>query len=105
MFGVDKHHVVGPMHGEFGTLGQLQERSRQYNGFDSPSKQYSEQPRKGIKKANFTQEQAAVLRQWFIMHAENPYINKDSKRMLAQKTGLQERQVANWFTNVRKRVW
>ena len=39
------------------------------------------------------------------MHAENPYIKEDSKRMLAQKTGLQERQVANWFTNVRKRVW
>jgi len=54
VFEVDKQNLVGPMHGQFDTINQLEQRSRHYNGFESPSKQYSEQPRKGIKKANFT---------------------------------------------------
>ena len=68
---------------------------------DKPEKVY----RKGVKKSNFTKSQAAILKKWFIEHANNPYLKEDSKKFLAAQTGLQERQVANWFTNVRKRIW
>ena len=47
--------------------------------------------KKGIKKANFTKPQAAILKKWFIDHASNPYLKEDSKKLLAEKTGLQER--------------
>ena len=61
--------------------------------------------KKGVKKSNFTREQASILKKWFIENANNPYLKEDSKKHLALLTGLHERQVANWFTNVRKRIW
>jgi len=32
-------------------------------------------------------------------------LKEDSKNELALKTGLDPKQVSNWFTNVRKRIW
>jgi len=45
------------------------------------------------------------LKQWFYENADNPYLKEENRRELADKTGLLERQVSNWFTNVRKRIW
>jgi hypothetical protein len=45
------------------------------------------------------------LKKWFIQHADNPYLKEESRNELALKTGLDQRQVSNWFTNVRKRIW
>lgn len=58
-----------------------------------------------IKKSNFTRSQTSILKKWFIQHAENPYLKEESRNELAIKTGLEPRQVSNWFTNVRKRIW
>lgn len=40
-------------------------------------------PRKGIKKHNFSRDQAAILKKWFIEHAQYPYLKDDSKRELS----------------------
>lgn len=53
----------------------------------------------------FTKEQRTILKRWFITHAENPYLTESSKNELSQATGLDHRQISNWFTNVRKRIW
>ena len=57
------------------------------------------------KKQNFTRWQTSILKKWFIQHADNPYLKEDSRNELAMQTGLDQRQVSNWFTNVRKRIW
>jgi hypothetical protein len=57
------------------------------------------------KKQNFTRQQTSILKKWFIMHADYPYLKEDNRNELARKTGLDPRQVSNWFTNVRKRIW
>jgi hypothetical protein len=45
------------------------------------------------------------LKRWFIQNADNPYLKEENRKELSEKTGLDQRQVSNWFTNVRKRVW
>ena len=42
---------------------------------------------------------------WFFASLHKPYPSKDTKRELAERTGLTEMQVHNWFTNMRKRHW
>lgn len=59
----------------------------------------------GSKKQNFSRWQKSILKKWFIQHADNPYLKEESRNELALKTGLDQRQVSNWFTNVRKRIW
>lgn len=76
-----KHNAIDMQPGHSGHLDDSSRHTRTGMVPDSPSKQFP--PRRGIKKSNFTREQAAILRQWFIKHADNPYIKEDSKRMLA----------------------
>ena len=76
---------------------------------ESPITQ-NNRPRQGSnnkkqKKLNFTPSQTSILKKWFIQHADNPYLKDESKNELSLKTGLDPKQVANWFTNVRKRTW
>lgn len=76
---------------------------------ESPITQ-NNRPRQGSnnkkqKKLNFTPSQTSILKKWFIQHADNPYLKDESKNELSLKTGLDPKQVANWFTNVRKRIW
>lgn len=59
----------------------------------------------GHKKQNFTAVQTQILKRWFIQNADNPYLKEENRKELSEKTGLDQRQVSNWFTNVRKRVW
>lgn len=42
---------------------------------------------------------------WFLAHKSNPYPSGAERIQIAQKTGLSEQQVRNWFANMRKRHW
>ena len=77
----NKHNAIDMQPGYADDVQDVSRLTRSALGQDSPAKQFP--PRRGIKKSNFTREQAAILRQWFIKHADNPYIKEDSKRMLA----------------------
>jgi homeobox protein Meis1 len=46
-----------------------------------------------------------VLKAWWHAHSKWPYPTEDEKEILIQETGLELKQVNNWFINQRKRNW
>nr|QUP52051.1 KNOX class 2 transcription factor [Isoetes lacustris] len=47
----------------------------------------------------------SVLKAWWHAHAKWPYPTEDEKARLVQETGLELKQINNWFINQRKRNW
>ncbi|XP_076919649.1 homeobox protein knotted-1-like 2 isoform X2 [Bidens hawaiensis] len=47
----------------------------------------------------------SVLKSWWQSHARWPYPTEEDKARLVQETGLQLKQINNWFINQRKRNW
>ncbi|XP_028782675.1 homeobox protein knotted-1-like 3 isoform X1 [Neltuma alba] len=47
----------------------------------------------------------SVLKTWWQSHAKWPYPTEEDKARLVQETGLQLKQINNWFINQRKRNW
>ncbi|KAK3021243.1 hypothetical protein RJ639_047515 [Escallonia herrerae] len=47
----------------------------------------------------------SVLKSWWQSHSKWPYPTEDDKARLVQETGLQLKQINNWFINQRKRNW
>lgn len=64
----------------------------------------------GFEKESFsTQEKSKlpkkatdILRDWFLKNIDHPYPSAETKEMLCEATGLNKKQVQNWFTNSRK---
>ncbi|XBI66873.1 hypothetical protein VPH35_046342 [Triticum aestivum] len=48
---------------------------------------------------------ASTLKAWWQAHAKWPYPTEEDKAQLVQETGLQLKQINNWFINQRKRNW
>ncbi|PLB46484.1 hypothetical protein P170DRAFT_498350 [Aspergillus steynii IBT 23096] len=44
-----------------------------------------------------------ILNSWLYQHQEYPYPTDEEKDELAEQTGLSKTQIANWFTNARRR--
>jgi len=47
----------------------------------------------------------SLLKAWWQSHAKWPYPTEEDKARLVQETGLQLKQINNWFINQRKRNW
>ncbi|XP_076918885.1 homeobox protein knotted-1-like 2 isoform X2 [Bidens hawaiensis] len=47
----------------------------------------------------------SVLKAWWQSHAKWPYPTEEDKARLVEETGLQLKQLNNWFINQRKRNW
>ncbi|KAL9268764.1 Homeobox protein knotted-1-like 3-like protein [Drosera capensis] len=47
----------------------------------------------------------SVLKAWWQSHSKWPYPTEEDKARLVQETGLQLKQIDNWFINQRKRNW
>ncbi|XP_071917384.1 homeobox protein knotted-1-like 2 isoform X1 [Coffea arabica] len=47
----------------------------------------------------------SVLKDWWQSHSKWPYPTEEDKGRLVQETGLQLKQINNWFINQRKRNW
>ncbi|GAB2233549.1 hypothetical protein Droror1_Dr00002775 [Drosera rotundifolia] len=47
----------------------------------------------------------SVLKTWWQSHSKWPYPTEEDKVRLVQETGLQLKQINNWFINQRKRNW
>jgi hypothetical protein len=45
----------------------------------------------------------AILRKWLEQHVDRPYPSEEEKQELVQRTGLDPKQVNNWFINARRR--
>ena len=49
----------------------------------------------------------ATLKAWLLSpeHFTHPYPTPQDQVMLMQKTGIDKKQLKNWFTNARRRIW
>ncbi|CAL9074521.1 unnamed protein product, partial [Musa textilis] len=50
-------------------------------------------------------DSTCTLKAWWQSHSKWPYPTEDDKARLVQETGLQLKQINNWFINQRKRNW
>lgn len=64
-------------------------------------------PQKKIlkRKCDFPSRARAILKSWFIAHAQDPYPSHEEKIALAREGGISMKQLENWLTNTRGRVW
>lgn len=57
------------------------------------------------KRPRLARQSNEFMRGWFLAHKANPYPNAAERASIAERTGLSEQQVRNWFANMRKRHW
>ncbi|XP_047088736.1 homeobox protein knotted-1-like 12 isoform X2 [Lolium rigidum] len=57
------------------------------------------------KKGKLPKEARQKLLHWWDLHSKWPYPSETEKIALAESTGLDQKQINNWFINQRKRHW
>ncbi|KAI9169497.1 hypothetical protein LWI28_013203 [Acer negundo] len=57
------------------------------------------------KKGKLPKEARQTLLEWWNVHYKWPYPTEADKISLAESTGLDQKQINNWFINQRKRHW
>nr|XP_043606521.1 homeotic protein knotted-1 [Erigeron canadensis] len=75
---------------------------RKYSGYLSSLKQ---ELSKKKKKGKLPKEARQKLLSWWELHYKWPYPSESEKVALAESTGLDQKQINNWFINQRKRHW
>ncbi|XP_076899543.1 homeobox protein knotted-1-like 2 [Bidens hawaiensis] len=75
---------------------------RKYSGYLSNLKQ---ELSKKKKKGKLPKEARQKLLSWWELHYKWPYPSESEKVALAESTGLDQKQINNWFINQRKRHW
>jgi hypothetical protein len=59
--------------------------------------------RKG--KSKIAKRALVTLKNWLTEHFQDPYPSHAEKVRLSTETGMSLKQVQNWFTNARGRIW
>lgn len=110
--GSDGHDLMG-----FGPLlpteseRSLMERVRQElklelkQGFRSRIEDVREEILRKRRAGKLPGDTTSVLKNWWQQHSKWPYPTEDDKAKLVEETGLQLKQINNWFINQRKRNW
>ncbi|CAA0831515.1 Homeobox protein knotted-1-like 7 [Striga hermonthica] len=110
--GAEGHDLMG-----FGPLlpteseRSLMERVRQElkielkQGFKSRIEDVREEILRKRRAGKLPGDTTTVLKNWWQQHAKWPYPTEDDKARLVEQTGLQLKQINNWFINQRKRNW
>ncbi|CAI9760256.1 unnamed protein product [Fraxinus pennsylvanica] len=75
---------------------------RKYSGYLGSLKQEFMKKR---KKGKLPKEARQQLLEWWSRHYKWPYPSESQKLVLAESTGLDQKQINNWFINQRKRHW
>ncbi|CAA7046462.1 unnamed protein product [Microthlaspi erraticum] len=75
---------------------------KKYSGYLSSLKQ---ELSKKKKKGKLPKEARQKLLTWWDLHYKWPYPSESEKVALAESTGLDQKQINNWFINQRKRHW
>jgi hypothetical protein len=75
---------------------------KKYSGYLSSLKQ---ELSKKKKKGKLPKEARQKLLNWWELHYKWPYPSESEKVALAESTGLDQKQINNWFINQRKRHW
>ncbi|XP_028762774.1 homeobox protein HD1 [Neltuma alba] len=110
--GAEGHDLMG-----FGPLlpteseRSLMERVRQElkielkQGFKSRIEDVREEILRKRRAGKLPGDTTSVLKNWWQQHSKWPYPTEDDKAKLVEETGLQLKQINNWFINQRKRNW
>ncbi|KAE9599080.1 putative transcription factor Homeodomain-TALE-KNOX family [Lupinus albus] len=96
---VDVENIVDPEIEENELKGKL---LRKYSGYLGSLKQEFMKKR---KKGKLPKEARLQLLHWWTTHYKWPYPSESQKLALAESTGLDQKQINNWFINQRKRHW
>ncbi|XP_076901249.1 homeobox protein knotted-1-like LET6 [Bidens hawaiensis] len=91
--------VIDPQAEDRELKGQL---LRKYSGYLGSLKQEFMKKR---KKGKLPKEARQQLLDWWSRHYKWPYPSEAQKLALAESTGLDQKQINNWFINQRKRHW
>ncbi|KAL7133121.1 hypothetical protein ABFS83_12G119600 [Erythranthe nasuta] len=83
--------------------GQLKEKLVRMYGSHISSLRHEFSKKK--KKGKLPKEAKQTLLQWWNLHCKWPYPTECDKIALAESTGLDHKQINNWFINQRKRHW
>ncbi|KAL7091726.1 hypothetical protein ACP275_12G122000 [Erythranthe tilingii] len=83
--------------------GQLKEKLVRMYGSHISSLKHEFSKKK--KKGKLPKEARHTLLQWWNLHCKWPYPTECDKIALAESTGLDQKQINNWFINQRKRHW
>ncbi|XP_031500160.1 homeobox protein knotted-1-like 6 isoform X1 [Nymphaea colorata] len=75
---------------------------RKYSGYLSSLRQEFSKKK---KKGKLPKEATQTLLDWWNLHYKWPYPTEADKIALAESTGLDQKQINNWFINQRKRHW
>lgn len=75
---------------------------KKYSGYLSSLKQ---ELSKKKKKGKLPKDARLKLLSWWELHYKWPYPSESEKVALAESTGLDQKQINNWFINQRKRHW
>ncbi|KAJ0082028.1 hypothetical protein Patl1_09916 [Pistacia atlantica] len=98
-FDVNNDHFIDPQAEDQELKGQL---LRRYSGYLGSLKQEFMKKR---KKGKLPKEARQQLLDWWSRHYKWPYPSESQKLALAESTGLDQKQINNWFINQRKRHW
>ncbi|KAL0364855.1 UNVERIFIED_CONTAM: Homeobox protein knotted-1-like 1 [Sesamum angustifolium] len=75
---------------------------RKYSGYLSSLRKEFLKKR---KKGKLPKDARTALLKWWNTHYRWPYPTEEEKNRLSEKTGLDQKQINNWFINQRKRHW
>ncbi|KAK9064159.1 hypothetical protein SSX86_015539 [Deinandra increscens subsp. villosa] len=95
----NNNNVIDPQAEDRELKGQL---LRKYSGYLGSLKQEFMKKR---KKGKLPKEARQQLLDWWTRHYKWPYPSEAQKLALAESTGLDQKQINNWFINQRKRHW
>ncbi|KAL4309166.1 hypothetical protein GQ457_01G043230 [Hibiscus cannabinus] len=93
------NNFIDPLAEDRELKGQL---LRKYSGYLGSLKQEFMKKR---KKGKLPKEARQQLLDWWSRHYKWPYPSESQKLALAESTGLDQKQINNWFINQRKRHW
>ncbi|KAH6633789.1 hypothetical protein C7974DRAFT_393474 [Boeremia exigua] len=68
--------------------------------FNNPATNYATPSKKG---ARINKGAIYILKAWLNTHEDRPYPRPDDLQLLQQQTGLERKQITNWFANARRR--
>ncbi|KAM6588039.1 hypothetical protein CsatA_010644 [Cannabis sativa] len=74
-------------------------------GFKSRIEDVREEILRKRRAGKLPGDTTTVLKNWWQQHSKWPYPTEDDKAKLVEETGLQLKQINNWFINQRKRNW
>lgn len=63
--------------------------------------------KKGTRRGTLDATAKMILKRWMFseQHFSHPYPTEEEKEDLAAEAGIDVKQLSNWFTNARKRLW